>query len=163
MGGGPRLDATRIYEHAKAGGAVYQAHLRAAVRERLQWASWGPVRKGMAELEQVPVEVRDEFSTRRIGRSSSASGSWSRPASRSGMAAASGSPTTPARPSNRSMSATGAVRSGRAQPSTGSGEAELGELAQLRGGPGGGAGQRARFGGRVVLAGRVDRPREHVR
>ncbi|MGO9956418.1 MAG: MobF family relaxase, partial [Solirubrobacteraceae bacterium] len=60
------LDATRIYEHAKAGGAVYQAHLRAAVRERLEWASWGPVREGMAELEQVPGEVRDEFSTRRI-------------------------------------------------------------------------------------------------
>jgi conjugative relaxase-like TrwC/TraI family protein len=60
------LDARHIYDHAKAGGAVYQAHLRAAVRERLRWASWGPVREAMAELEQIPDEVCREFSTRRI-------------------------------------------------------------------------------------------------
>jgi conjugative relaxase-like TrwC/TraI family protein len=59
------LDAKHIYEHAKAGGSVYQAHLRAAVRERLPWAVWGPVRNGMAELEQVPAEVIGELSTRR--------------------------------------------------------------------------------------------------
>ncbi len=59
------LDARHIYEHAKAGGSVYQAHLRQAVRERLPWASWGPVRNGMAELEQVPEPVLREFSTRR--------------------------------------------------------------------------------------------------
>ncbi|MGO9976058.1 MAG: MobF family relaxase [Solirubrobacteraceae bacterium] len=59
------LDARHIYEHAKAGGSVYQAHLRAAVRERLAWASWGPQRNGMAELEQVPPGVLEEFSTRR--------------------------------------------------------------------------------------------------
>jgi conjugative relaxase-like TrwC/TraI family protein len=59
------LDARHIYEHAKAGGSVYQAHLRAAVRERMPWASWAPVRNGMAELEQVPPAVLHEFSTRR--------------------------------------------------------------------------------------------------
>ncbi|MGA2926151.1 MAG: AAA family ATPase [Solirubrobacteraceae bacterium] len=59
------LDGTAIYEHAKAGGFVYEAHLRHAVRERVAWAQWGAVRNGIAELEQVPVEVREEFSTRR--------------------------------------------------------------------------------------------------
>ena len=59
------LDARRIYEHAKAGGSIYQAHLRAAVRERLAWASWGQERNGMAELEKVPAKVLEEFSTRR--------------------------------------------------------------------------------------------------
>ncbi len=59
------LDARHIYEHAKAGGSVYQAHLRQAVSERVPWAVWGPVRNGMAELEQVPAEVVQEFSTRR--------------------------------------------------------------------------------------------------
>ena len=46
------LDATPIYQHAKAAGFLYQAHLRAAVRERLPWVRWGPVRNGMAEIEQ---------------------------------------------------------------------------------------------------------------
>ena len=46
------LDATPIYQHAKAAGYLYQAHLRAAVRERLPWVRWGPVRNGMAEIEQ---------------------------------------------------------------------------------------------------------------
>lgn len=59
------LDAKHIYEHAKAAGSVYQAHLRRAVRERLPWASWGKERNGMAELEQVPEPVLREFSTRR--------------------------------------------------------------------------------------------------
>ena len=59
------LDAKHIYEHAKAGGFVYQAHLRLAVRERLPWAVWGPVKNGTAELEQIPAGVVHEFSTRR--------------------------------------------------------------------------------------------------
>jgi conjugative relaxase-like TrwC/TraI family protein len=59
------LDATPIYQHAKAAGFVYQVHLRAAVRERLPWVRWGPVRKGMAEIEQVAADVLREFSTRR--------------------------------------------------------------------------------------------------
>jgi conjugative relaxase-like TrwC/TraI family protein len=59
------LDGTTIYEHAKAGGHLYQAHLRHAVRERVPWAEWGPVANGMAELRQVPGEVLWEFSQRR--------------------------------------------------------------------------------------------------
>jgi conjugative relaxase-like TrwC/TraI family protein len=59
------LDATPIYQHAKAAGYLYQAHLRAAVRERLPWVRWGPVRNGMAEIEQLAPEVLREFSTRR--------------------------------------------------------------------------------------------------
>jgi conjugative relaxase-like TrwC/TraI family protein len=58
------LDATPIYRHAKAAGFLYQAHLRAAGRERLGWVRWGPVRKGMAEIEQIAPEVLREFSTR---------------------------------------------------------------------------------------------------
>ena len=59
------LDATPIYQHAKAAGFLYQAHLRAAVRERLPWVRWGPVRNGMAEIEQLSPVVLGEFSTRR--------------------------------------------------------------------------------------------------
>jgi conjugative relaxase-like TrwC/TraI family protein len=59
------LDATPIYQHAKAAGFLYQAHLRAAVRERLPWVRWGPVRNGMAEIEQLAPQVLREFSTRR--------------------------------------------------------------------------------------------------
>jgi conjugative relaxase-like TrwC/TraI family protein len=59
------LDATPIYRHARAAGFLYQAHLRAAVRERLAWVRWGPVRNGMAEIEQVAPDVLREFSTRR--------------------------------------------------------------------------------------------------
>ena len=59
------LDAAPIYQHAKAAGFLYQAHLRAAVRERLPWVRWGPVRNGMAEIEEVAPAVLREFSTRR--------------------------------------------------------------------------------------------------
>ncbi len=59
------LDGTAIYEHAKAAGCLYEAHVRHAVRERVPWAVWGPVRNGIAELEQLPEEVREEFSQRR--------------------------------------------------------------------------------------------------
>ena len=54
-----------IFQHAKAAGSLYQAHLRAGVRERLPWAQWGEVRKGMAELEGVPTGVLAHFSRRR--------------------------------------------------------------------------------------------------
>ena len=59
------LDATPIYRHAKAAGFLYQAHLRAAVRERVPWVRWGPVRNGMAEIEQLAPQLLGEFSTRR--------------------------------------------------------------------------------------------------
>ena len=59
------LDGTPIYRHARAAGFLYQAHLRAAVRERLPWVRWGAVRNGMAEIEQIAPGVLREFSTRR--------------------------------------------------------------------------------------------------
>jgi len=59
------LDGRPIYEHAKAAGCVYEAHLRFAVRQRLPWAEWGPVREGITELMAVPEPVREEFSQRR--------------------------------------------------------------------------------------------------
>jgi conjugative relaxase-like TrwC/TraI family protein len=59
------LDATPMYQHAKAAGYLNQAHLRAAVRERVPWVRWGPVRNGMAEIEQIAPAVLREFSTRR--------------------------------------------------------------------------------------------------
>ena len=46
------LDGRRIYEHAKTAGYLYQAHLRAEVRERLG-LQWGPVSKGAAELARA--------------------------------------------------------------------------------------------------------------
>jgi AAA domain-containing protein/TrwC relaxase len=54
-----------VYQHARAAGFLYQAHLRAEVRERVPWVRWGPVRTGMAEIEQLAPEVLSEFSTRR--------------------------------------------------------------------------------------------------
>ena len=59
------LDGQRLYHHAKAAGYLYEAQLRAEVRERLPWAEWGPVHKGIAELEGVPEPVRNHFSQRR--------------------------------------------------------------------------------------------------
>src|SRR3954453_7704771 len=54
-----------LYRHAKAAGTLYQAHLRAAVRERLPWVEWGPVHKGAAEIKGIPQRVLREFSKRR--------------------------------------------------------------------------------------------------
>ncbi len=54
-----------IFQHAKAAGSLYQAHLRAGVRARVPWTEWGPVRNGMAELDGVPRGVLAHFSRRR--------------------------------------------------------------------------------------------------
>ena len=43
------LAAEHIYEHAKAGGAVYQLALRSKLRELEQWVEWGPVENGLAD------------------------------------------------------------------------------------------------------------------
>ncbi|MEV4419993.1 MobF family relaxase [Patulibacter sp. NPDC049589] len=59
------LDARHIYRHAKTAGTLYQAHLRAEVRDRLG-LEWGAVSKGAAELVGVPKGVRDHFSRRRM-------------------------------------------------------------------------------------------------
>jgi conjugative relaxase-like TrwC/TraI family protein len=53
-----------LYRAAQTAGYLYQAHLRALVRERLA-LEWGPVTKGAAELEPVPRVVLEEFSKRR--------------------------------------------------------------------------------------------------
>src|SRR4051794_2308245 len=58
------LDGRQLYEHAKTAGYLYQAHLRAEVRERLG-LEWGPVSKGAADLRALPAEVLTEFSRRR--------------------------------------------------------------------------------------------------
>jgi len=59
------LSGYPAFQHAKAAGCVYQAHLRWAVRERLPWVGWGPVESGMAEIDGVPEGVLREFSQRR--------------------------------------------------------------------------------------------------
>ena len=53
-----------LYTHAQTAGYLYEAHLRLEVGGRLG-LEWGPVRKGIAELETVTPEVREEFSRRR--------------------------------------------------------------------------------------------------
>ncbi len=53
-----------IYRAGRTAGFLYQAHLRSVVRERLG-LEWGPVVKGAAELDQLPVEVLRVFSQRR--------------------------------------------------------------------------------------------------
>lgn len=58
------LDGRPIYQHARTAGFLYQAHLRAEVRDRLGW-EWGPVVNGAAELQHVKPELLTEFSRRR--------------------------------------------------------------------------------------------------
>ncbi len=61
------LAAEHIYDHAKAGGAVYQLALRSRLRELERWVEWGPVENGLADVseELVPAELRAEMSKRR--------------------------------------------------------------------------------------------------
>ncbi|MDQ3810726.1 MAG: relaxase domain-containing protein, partial [Chloroflexota bacterium] len=58
------LWGTPLFTEAKTAGYLYQAHLRAEVRDRLG-LQWGPVVKGSAELLAVPEGVRAHFSKRR--------------------------------------------------------------------------------------------------
>lgn len=60
-----RLDGRALYANARAAGYLYEAHLRAAVRERLSWVRWSEPHKGIAEIEGVPAGVIEEFSQRR--------------------------------------------------------------------------------------------------
>ena len=53
-----------LYRAAKTAGYLYQAQLRAEIAERLG-LEWGSVRKGAAELVDVPAAVLEEFSRRR--------------------------------------------------------------------------------------------------
>ncbi|MDP9389560.1 MAG: relaxase domain-containing protein, partial [Actinomycetota bacterium] len=58
------LDGRGLYDHAKAGGYLYQAHLRHLLAARLGVA-WEPVRNGWAEVAGVPRRVIRAFSKRR--------------------------------------------------------------------------------------------------
>jgi hypothetical protein len=58
------LHGAPLYRSAKTAGFLYQAHLRALVRERLG-LQWGQVNKGAAELEGVMCRVIEHFSKRR--------------------------------------------------------------------------------------------------
>ena len=58
------LDARPLYRWLKPAGHVYQAELRAEMTRRLGVA-WGPVAKGVAEIEGIPKPLLREFSTRR--------------------------------------------------------------------------------------------------
>ena len=58
------LHGAPLYRAAKTAGYLYQAHLRALVRERLG-LQWGEVHRGAAELEGVKRPVIEEFSKRR--------------------------------------------------------------------------------------------------
>ena len=58
------LAGDRVYRWAKTLGYLYQASLRAALTESLG-VSWGPVRKGAAEIAGVRLTLIGEFSKRR--------------------------------------------------------------------------------------------------
>jgi hypothetical protein len=58
------LHCTPVYRAAKTAGYLYQSHLRGLITQRTG-LRWGPVRKGAAELADVPQEVLEEFSKRR--------------------------------------------------------------------------------------------------
>jgi conjugative relaxase-like TrwC/TraI family protein len=60
------LDARPLYEHKSAGGAVYRAVLRAAVRERLPWVAWRQTGRGLFEIDGVEDSVLRHFSQRRV-------------------------------------------------------------------------------------------------
>jgi conjugative relaxase-like TrwC/TraI family protein len=82
------LFGTPIYQAAKTGGYLYQAHLRAEISERLG-LEWGPVRNGAAELRDVPASALEEFSRRRHDmQRAAAEGGFSLGSKRSAEAAA---------------------------------------------------------------------------
>jgi conjugative relaxase-like TrwC/TraI family protein len=58
------IDGRGLYEHARPGGFLYQAHLRHLLTERLG-VTWEPVHNGWAEISGVPRPVIRAFSKRR--------------------------------------------------------------------------------------------------
>jgi conjugative relaxase-like TrwC/TraI family protein len=58
------LHGAPLYRAAKTAGYLYQSHLRALITQRTG-LRWGSVRKGAAELADVPQAVLEEFSKRR--------------------------------------------------------------------------------------------------
>jgi conjugative relaxase-like TrwC/TraI family protein len=61
-----RLYHPALYEHAKAAGHVYEAHLRHELTRRLG-VEWQPVRNGIADIRGFDQEELAQFSTRRAG------------------------------------------------------------------------------------------------
>jgi conjugative relaxase-like TrwC/TraI family protein len=57
-------DTSEAYRQASTGGYLYQAVLRGELTRRLG-VSWGPVRRGVAEIEGMPAGLRKAFSQRR--------------------------------------------------------------------------------------------------
>jgi len=57
------LDGRHLFFHAKTGGYLYQAQLRAELTRRLG-VRWTPVRHGCAEIQGIPPEVLRRFATR---------------------------------------------------------------------------------------------------
>jgi conjugative relaxase-like TrwC/TraI family protein len=57
-------DTSEAYRQATTGGYLYQAVLRAELTRRLG-VSWGPVRRGVAEIQGIDVGLRRVFSKRR--------------------------------------------------------------------------------------------------
>jgi len=58
------LDGRRLYAHAKTGGYLYQAQLRAELSRRLG-LRFTPVRRGVGEIEGLPKPLLRAFSRRR--------------------------------------------------------------------------------------------------
>ncbi len=58
------LEHPPLYDYAKSGGALYQAFIRHEVLKRLPWVRWEHTVKGLAEIEQIPIELRKVFSKR---------------------------------------------------------------------------------------------------
>jgi conjugative relaxase-like TrwC/TraI family protein len=57
-------DTSAAYRQASTGGYLYQAVLRGELTRRLG-VSWGPVRRGVAEIDGIPAGLRRVFSKRR--------------------------------------------------------------------------------------------------
>jgi len=72
------VDSRALHRHARTAGCIYQAVLRGELTRQLGVA-WGPVRKGVAEIDAIPKALRRAFSNRRrdiegeLGRTGSSS------------------------------------------------------------------------------------------
>ena len=58
------VESSNLFEHAKAAGCLYQAHLRYELTKRLG-VPFFPANNGHAEIDGIPAEVIDLFSKRR--------------------------------------------------------------------------------------------------
>ena len=58
------LDGRAIYAHARTAGFLYQTALRHELSERLA-VEWGPVERGVAEIQGIDRQVLEHFSRRR--------------------------------------------------------------------------------------------------